>query len=267
MWGRGETTTLSWYQSHERRIWSVGSFLGVFVVWELASVAGAISMDFLTSPSAIFLAGVHAVGESEFWGDVGVSTLEFTAGYIAAVVLGIPFGLAIGWYRRVAYAFEPMLNFLYATPRIALLPLIVLMLGIAVASKIAVVFLGAWVTILLNTYLGVRTVEPRFTAVASAFGASQARLFTSVVFPSSIPFILAGMRLGIGRALIGVVVGEFFASSAGIGYMIKTASTNYQLDRMFFAIALLIVMGLAAVAAIQWLSRVIAPWRVDALAE
>jgi ABC-type nitrate/sulfonate/bicarbonate transport system permease component len=256
-----------WYRAHERRVWSTTSFVGVFLLWELASALGLVSRQFLSSPSAIIGAGAAELQQPRFWLDLRTSVFEFVSGYGVAVVLGVPIGLALGWYRRLSYYFEPLLNFLYATPRVALLPLIVLWFGIGIWSKVAVVFLGAFVTILLNTFFGVRTVDARFTTVARTFGAGQVKTFRSVVFPSSLPFILAGMRLGIGRALIGVVVGELYGASEGLGFMIKIASNNFQIDRMLFAVIVLIGFGLLTVAIIRRLERRLAPWRVEPMAE
>jgi ABC-type nitrate/sulfonate/bicarbonate transport system permease component len=239
----------------------------VFVLWELASLAGLISRQFLSSPSAIVRAGIHEVQQIRFWLDVRTSVFEFITGYGFAVLLGVPLGLMLGWYRRVSYYFEPLLNFIYATPRVALLPLIVLWFGIGIYSKLVVVFLGAFVTILLNTFFGVRTVSDQHITVARTFGASQRHTFISVVFPSSLPFILAGMRLGIGRALIGVVVGELYAASEGLGFMIRIASNNFQIDRMLFAVFLLILLGLTTVEIIRRLERRLAPWRINVLAD
>jgi NitT/TauT family transport system permease protein len=211
----------------------------------------------------VFQAGVQEVQREQFWMNLRTSAFEFGVGYTLAVLFAVPLGLALGWYPRVSYTFEPLLNFLYATPRVALLPLIVLWLGIGIWSKVAIVFLGAFVTILLNTYVGVRTVNVSFVTVARSFGASELRTFMSVVFPSSIPFILAGMRLGVGRALIGIVVAELYSGNEGIGYMIRIASNNLQIDRMLFAVIILIVFGLTTTSAIAFIDRRFAPWRTQ----
>jgi len=236
-------------------------------VWEVAAALGITSRQFLSSPSGIARAGIIEMQLPRFWNDVRTTLVEFVTGYGLAALVGVPFGLMIGWYRRVSYYFEPLLNFLYATPRIALLPLIVLWLGIGIWSKIAVVFLGAFITILLNTFSGVRTVDQGHITVAESFGASDAQTFRSVVFPSSVPFILAGLRLGIGRALIGVVVGELYAANAGIGFMLTVASNNFQIDRMLFGVTILIILGILTVEAIRFLERRLAPWRSHVLTD
>jgi NitT/TauT family transport system permease protein len=136
-----------------------------------------------------------------------------------------------------------------------------LIFGLTIWSKVVIVFLGAFVTILINTYAGVRRVDPTFVAVAKTFGASDRRLFTSVVLPGSVPYILAGMRLGVGRALIGVVVAELYAATAGLGYMISVASNNLQVNRVLFATLILIVLGFASVEATRRLEQRFAAWR------
>jgi NitT/TauT family transport system permease protein len=139
----------------------------------------------------------------------------------------------------------------------------VLWLGLTVWSKVAVVFLGAFITILLNTFHGVRTVDPRLLSVARTFGASQGRIFTSVVLPGSVPFVLAGLRLGVGRALIGVVVGELYAASAGLGFMITVAGNNLQIDRVLFGAFLFIALGVLCVEGIRRIEGRFSKWRND----
>jgi NitT/TauT family transport system permease protein len=253
----------SWTAAHERFVIGALSVGSVFLLWELVVGLGFVRSTFLVAPSEVVAAGIQEVQTERFWNDVAVSLFEFVVGYVAAILLGIPLGIILGWYRRLSFLVEPILNFLYAVPRIALLPVIVLWLGLTVWSKIAVVFLGAWITILLNTYLGVRTVDPRLLAVARTYGASQRRIFTSVVLPGSVPFILAGLRLGAGRALIGVVVGELYAASAGLGFMITVASNNLQTDRVLFGTFLFIALGVVTVEGIRRVERRFAAWRND----
>lgn len=249
------------YRDHERAILGLLSFGGFFVAWEAAADLGIIPRFFFGSPSGVIVAAVNEVQLGRFWRDVGVSLLEFASGYVLAILLGVTIGITLGWYRRLGYIFEPVMNFFYATPRVALLPLIVLIFGLTIWSKIAVVFLGAFVTILLNTFHGVRRVDPKLLAVARTFGASDRRIFTSVVLPGSVPFILAGLRLGIGRALIGVVVAELYAASAGLGFMITVASNNLQVNRVLFATFVLIALGFVSVEATRRLERRYANWR------
>jgi NitT/TauT family transport system permease protein len=243
------------------------SFGGFFVIWQLVADFRLISARFFGSPLGILEAGLHEIQLPRFWNDVYVSSVEFLSGYLAAIVLGVALGVVLGWYKRIGFLFEPIVNFFYATPRVALLPLIVLALGLTIWSKIAVVFLGAFITILLNTYHGVRHVDPHLLNVGHTYGASDRRIFTSIVLPGSVPFILAGLRLGVGRALIGVVVAELYAASAGLGFMITIASNNLQVNRVYFATIVLIALGFLSVEVTRRLERRFAAWRQIAVGQ
>ncbi|HEY3522355.1 MAG TPA: ABC transporter permease, partial [Candidatus Limnocylindrales bacterium] len=235
--------------------------VGFLLFWEIGSRTGFVDTFFFSRPSSIVAAGINEVQLPRFWTDVEVSAFEFITGYALAVALGVPLGIIFGWYRRLSYMADPWLNLFNSLPRIALLPLLVLWLGLGVESKVAVVFLGAFFSLVIPTVQGVRTVDRRLLDVAQSFGASQRRIFTSVVAPSTVPFIATGLRLGLGRALIGVVVGELYAQTQGLGVMIFKASNNIQPDRMFFAIILLTATGIIGVEALRRVERWFDRWR------
>lgn len=251
--------------SHQRLLIGAASIGSVLIAWELASRGGYISELFYSRPTEVIAAAVHEVQVPRFWNDVWTSTLEFAVGFVLGVTFGVPMGIMMGMSRRISYAFAPIATFIYAIPRIALLPLVFLALGLTLWSKVAIVFIGAWTVILLNTFDGVRTVDPRLLTVARLFNASYLMVFRSVVLRGSVPFILAGVRLGIGRALIGVVVGELYGATAGLGFMITVASNNLQIDRVLFATSLFIVFGLLAVEAMRHIEQRLAPWRTETI--
>lgn len=250
-----------WYLTNERAILGALSFLGFFVFWEVGAAVGWVDLFFFSSPSRILLAAYREVQLPRLWYDFYISGTELVLGYVGAIILGVPLGILAGWYRRFNYFIDPWLNFMNALPRVALLPLIVLWLGISIWSKVAVVFLGAFFTIMINTLYGVRTVDRRLLDVATSFSASQGRVFTTVVLPGSVPFILAGLRLGIGRALIGVIVGELYSANAGIGYMITVAGHTLQTDRLLFGVILLTLMGVVGVELLRQVERRFQKWR------
>src|SRR5919197_1622482 len=252
---------IRWYLEHERTLLGLLSFGGFFVFWEVGATLGWVDLFFFSSPSRIAAAAVLEVQNPRLWNDFRVSGTELVFGYALAVVLGIPLGILAGWDRKFNYFIDPWLNFLNSLPRVALLPLIVLWVGIGIESKILVVFLGAFFAIVMNTLYGVRTVDKRLLDVAASFGASQARVFGTVVLPGSVPFILAGLRLGVGRALIGVIVGELFAANAGLGYMITVASHAMQTVRLLFGVLLLTFMGVLLVEVLRQVERRFQRWR------
>jgi NitT/TauT family transport system permease protein len=252
---------LRWYLEHERGVLGVLSFAGFFLLWELGSNLGVVDDFFFSSPSRIAVAGWLEVQNPRLWNDIQVSGTEFLLGYALAIVSGIPLGIVAGWYRKFNYFIDPWLNFMNSLPRVALLPLIVLWVGIGIWSKVLVVFLGAFFVIVINTLYGVRTVDKRLLDVAHSFRASQLRIFTTLVLPGSVPFVLAGLRLGVGRALIGVIVGELYSSNAGVGYMITIASHTLQTSRLLFGVLLLTFMGVFAVEVLRQVERRFQRWR------
>jgi len=246
---------------HERAVYGGLGVVAFLLFWEYGANAGFVDTFFFSKPSAIVIAGINEVQIPRFWNDIKVSAWEALFGYVVAVLLAVPLGIVFGWYRRLSYMADPWLNLINSLPRVALLPLIVLWVGIGIESKIAVVFLGAFFSVIIPTVQGVRTVDRRFLDVARSFGASQGRLFRTVVMPATVPFVVTGLRLGIGRALIGVVVGELYAQTEGLGVLITRASANLQPDRMFFGILIFTFAGIVSVEGLRRVERYFERWR------
>lgn len=214
-------------------------FIVVLVAWQVASNLGAINPLFFSSPVDVVRAGVAQIPTAMFWLDVRTTAYEFAAGYFIALALAVPFGLVTGWYRRLSYIFDPWLNAFNSLPRLALLPLIVLWVGLGTESKVVVAALGAFFPMAFNTFHGVRVIEPKLLRVAEVYRTSQARIFTTIVVPSTVPFIIAGARIGVGRAMAGVVVGEYFTAQSGIAYRMFQAGQTLQTGLVvFYAIVL-----------------------------
>jgi ABC-type nitrate/sulfonate/bicarbonate transport system permease component len=251
------------YRDNERLILGLFGAFGFLALWEWGGISGVIDDAFFSRPTRILAAGINEVQSDRFWGDLQASAFEFSAGYALAVVLGIPLGLAAGWFRRLQYALDPWLNFFNSLPRVALLPILVIMFGVfGPWSKIAVVFLGAFFSIVIPTVQGVRTVDKRFLDVAFSFRAGQWRLFSSVVAPATVPFIITGLRLGVARALIGVVTAELYTQTEGIGVLIRRATELRQGDRALFGILIFTTMGILLVEAVRRLENRYSKWRV-----
>jgi NitT/TauT family transport system permease protein len=225
------------------------------------AVRWRISPIFLSSPTAIVQTGIRLFASGDIWNDLRVSGLEFLLGFLLAIAVGIPMGLAAGWYRRFCFAIEPFLSALNATPRVALLPLIIIWAGIGIWSKVLIVFLGAVIPICINVMAGVRTTDARLLRVARSFQAGEGRLFRTIIFPSAIPFILTGLRLGVGRAMVGVVVGELYAATAGIGFMITVAGASFQTDKVFVGVVIIACAGVLMIEALGRLEARFETWR------
>ena len=250
------------YLNQEKKILGTIAVVLFLVVWELVgNVYQLINPMFMSAPSLIAKAGVELFRSGEIWNDLYVSGVEFAWGFALSVVVGIPFGIGIGWYKNMAYIFDPFINAMNATPRVALLPLIIIWLGIGILSKIGIIFIGAVFPLMINTRDGVKTTPITLVDAARSFGASQWQIFKSVVVPSTVPFVLTGLRLAVGRSLIGVFVGELYAATAGIGFMITVAGATFQTDKVFVGILIFIITGLVATDILDRIERRFDEWR------
>jgi ABC-type nitrate/sulfonate/bicarbonate transport system permease component len=229
------------------------------VFWEW----GARQMNpiFMAAPSAIAAAFVDMVSSGELLRALSSSLQALVAGYLLAAVVGIPLGLLMGRYRLVEYALDVFVNAFYAIPLVAFIPLIMLWVGLGLTAKITVVFLLAVFPILINTYIGVRNVSRELIEVSEAFCASEWEIFTKIVIHDTVPFIMAGLRLAIGRALIGMVVAEFFTALSGLGAIIVTSANFFRTDKLFVPILVLAVLGIGLTELVGWLERRVAPWK------
>jgi NitT/TauT family transport system permease protein len=248
---------------NERLVLGVAGIAVFSVLWEAAARAGLINVDFFASPVLIVEAGIAEVQKATFWHAVRISAWEFSVGFGLAIVLGIPVGLAAGWFTRLNYTLDPWLNFFNALPRVALLPVLVILFGLGIGSKISVVFLGAFFSIVIPTVQGVRTVDRRYIDVATSFRASKWRLFSSVVGLATVPFIVTGLRLGLARGLIGVVTGELYAATEGLGVVIRRAAEARDGARMLFAVLCFTAAGILGVELVRAVERRFQRWRPE----
>jgi NitT/TauT family transport system permease protein len=250
------------YLNHEKKILGSLSVALFLLIWELVgNVFQLINPMFMSAPSLIWNAAVQMFGSGEIYNDMWVSGIELFWGYFLSAAVAVPFGIAIGWYKRLAHVFDPFVNAMNATPRVALLPLVIIWLGIGVLSKIGIIFLGAVFPILINTRDGVKTTPVNLLTAAKSFGASEWMLFKTVVLPSTIPFILTGLRLGLGRAIVGVMVGELYAATAGIGFMITVAGATFQTDKVFVGVLIFALTGMIGTEMITRVERRFDKWR------
>lgn len=250
-----------WYRRNESKLIGGVSVVGFMVFWQLVAFVRIVPPLFMPGPFDVIEAFGELIKEGKIWNDILVSGQEVTIGYGLAIVVGIPLGLAMGWYRRFSYGMDPFVNFFYSTPRIALLPLFIIWFGIGINSKIAVIFLGAFFPIVINTLAGVRNLDPALLKVAHSFGASDMHLFRTIALPGAVPFILTGLRLGVGHAMVGVVVGELVAARAGVGLMIAVAGSTFQTAKVFAGVVIIAGAGMALTYSISRLENRFERWR------
>lgn len=277
-WTSFAAAPMRYYRTHERGVLGAAAVLVFLIAWEgFARGWWAVLLQPLFGPQAarlalkpIFISAPTRIAQSAFrmffvsgqiWIDIGWSGLEFVLGLALALVIGIPLGLAAGWYRRLSYAIEPFLAAFNATPQVAFLPLLILWVGTGLASRVLIIVLLAVLPIAINGLAAVRTVDARLVRVARSFCASEWVLFRSIVLPSAVPFLLAGARLAVGRGMIGIVVGEIFGSAAGIGMMINQAGSRFETDRVFVGVVVIAAAGIALVEFIRWIEHRVEAWR------
>jgi ABC-type nitrate/sulfonate/bicarbonate transport system permease component len=248
-------------KNREKWVLGAGTVILFFVVWEVVSKAKLVNPLFLSSPSQILKEGYSLFSRGELTEHIKVSTYEFLLGYVLSAVIGIPLGMIAGWYKRINYMLSPFLSALYSTPMVALLPLIILWVGIGIWSKVLIIFLGAFFPIMINTMSGVQMIDHKLLEAAHSFGADDRRLFKTIIFPSSVPFIITGLRLGVARGLVSIIVGELYAANAGIGYFIILAGTSFQTTKVFVGVLLFALSGVLLVALLSRLERRFERWR------
>lgn len=251
-------------RSTDRRERLVLGALGVvilFVAWQLASDWGLLNPTIGSSPKLIAQAFVAEWQSGDLLADLRVSMGEFAAGFLLALVFGVALGIAMGMSRILEYAVDPFIWFLYSSPLIALYPVIVVWLGFGTTTVIAVSFLLTVVSVVVNTLAGVRSVEPMLIRAVRAFGGGRRAIITKVILPASVPLIAAGARIGLGRALLGVVLGEMFSSNAGLGFRISYYAGRLRTADVFVALLLLIAIGLATDKIFKQIEARLQRWR------
>ncbi|WP_429810482.1 ABC transporter permease [Ensifer sp. B1-9] len=258
---RWESTVYGFLVRHENALLGAAATIVALLVWEASVLFGLVNPLFTSSPSRIIVTGYAMFADGSIYPHLAISGLELAVGYGLAIIVGVPLGVILGWYRRLEAAFDPIISALYATPRIALLPLIMIWFGIGLGSKFAIIFLSAVFPILINTISGVQTVERDYVKVAKSFGANDRQLFVTVAVPAAVPFLLTGLRLGLGHALIGIVVGEMYAAQAGVGYLISMAGATFQTDRVMFGIILIATTGVILTNILRMVERRFDRWR------
>jgi ABC-type nitrate/sulfonate/bicarbonate transport system permease component len=250
------------YLNQEKKILGSISVALFLVLWELVgNTLQLINPMFMSAPSLIWKAAAQLFGSGEIWNDLRVSGTELAGGYLLAAFFAVPFGIMTGWYKRMSAIFDPFINAMNATPRVALLPLVIIWLGIGILSKVGIIFLGAVFPILINSRDGVKTTPLSLLNAARSFGASEWMIFKTVVLPSTVPFILTGLRLGVGRAIVGVMVGELYAATAGIGFMITVAGATFQTDKVFVGVLIFALTGMISMELLTRVERRFDKWR------
>jgi ABC-type nitrate/sulfonate/bicarbonate transport system permease component len=257
--GRGRRSRRRPMSPARRWTLRIASVAAILIAWQV--YGGSINPILLSDPSAVAVAFVDMVRDGSLGHALASSLQVLGLGFLFGAVAGVVIGLAAGRSETVAALIDLPVNALYAVPAVALVPVIVLWFGFAVTTKTVVVFLFVVFPVLINTTRGVREVDPELVEVARSFCSSERRMWFDLILPSALPFIVTGLRLAIGRALIGVIVAEYYTSLSGLGDLITTNASNFQTARMFVPIVVIALLGVIFTALLELAERSLVQWR------
>jgi ABC-type nitrate/sulfonate/bicarbonate transport system permease component len=252
---------IEWYRRRERSLLGIAGVLLFLVGWQVFAVNGIVNERFISYPSQIAHEMVAYFSTGTGWQDCYASGKEFLIGFVLSVIIGISLGILMGWYTRLDAMLDPIVGFLYNSPRIALAPLLVIWLGLGAASKIGIVVLTAVFPLIISARAAVVGADTALLSMARSFGARDRRLMLSIVLPGSLPAISAGMRIAIGQGLLGVILAEFIASNVGLGYTINEAASSLNTALLFDAVVIIAFAGGVLTAIFRRIERHFDRWR------
>lgn len=248
------------YRLHEKKFDACVSVIVGLAIWTIVDSILINNPLVLVGPLRIAQAFMRLLSRGELMRHVYATFVEFMLGYFVGVVIGIGLGVLMALSRAVKEVLNPWVTILYNAPLILLAPLFITALGVGIASKIVIVFIGAVFPVLFNTYAGITTVDSRLVEAVRAFGGTRRQIFFKAIVPSALPLVMTGLRLSVGRAIIGAIVSEFFGSRAGIGFLITEASEAFRTAEAFVGVVLLAVGGYVTFEILKYAERKIAPW-------
>jgi NitT/TauT family transport system permease protein len=256
--GRPLDGTLQWLKAHPNAI-RAAAVVVFFLYWEWA--ARDMSPLFMTYPSAIFKAAWAITANGELPRAFVASLWPFSIGLFISIVGGIALGVLIAQFWLLEYILDPFLNALYAIPRIALVPLIILWAGLETTGKVTILVSIAIFPVIVNTYSGIKDVRGSLLEIGKAYGATDRQIFMKIILPASVPYIMAGVRLAVGLAIIGMIVAEFFTAINGLGGLIINYANSFATAKLFVPIIVIGLLGVGLTELVMWLERRLSRWR------
>ncbi len=251
---------IRWTERYFRLLWGVAGISSFLIIWQLGVVSGLLDRLFVSTPIDVLITAVRLLPSRDF--DVHlVSTAQcLFLGLFIALLGGIVIGLPLGWFPTLNAMFEPVIAGIYGVPYIAFLPVIIMWTGIGVTSRIIIVVWSAVFPVMINAIQGAREVDDDYLRVGRSFSATNLQMFFTIALPSAIPYILAGLRTSIGRAIVGTVVAEFFMSSRGLGYFINLKANSLEMAPAFVAVVVLALFGIGMVSLVTYLENRFCSW-------
>lgn len=251
---------IQWWKQHPNliRVISVAVF---FVWWEYAG--RGMNPLFMSYPSAIFSAAWDMTVSGELPSALLQSLVPFLIGLAISIVGGIALGIVLGQFWLIEYILDPFLNALYVVPRVALIPLVILWAGLETTGKVVIIILVAIFPVIVNTYSGIKDVRGSLLEIGRAYGATDTQIFTMIILPAAVPYIMAGIRLAVGLAIIGIIVSEFFTAITGLGGIIVLYANNFATAKLFVPIIVTGLLGIALSQLVALLERYLSSWRIS----
>jgi NitT/TauT family transport system permease protein len=240
------------------------SILAGLILWEILTRLLLENELLIPPPSSVIRSFWKLFVSGQLNKHFGATLLEFAYGFTTACVFGVVIGYFMGMYKWFDEIMDPWIATLYSIPIITVVPLIIIWCGIGMLSKVIVVFKITAVAIILNTAAGIKNLDPVWLELAKSLRLSAWETTYKIRFPGALPYIITGMRLGVGRALLGVVVAELMAANAGLGYLLRDSSETWDSPKLFVTVALLAAIGLVSFNLIKRFEQWIAPWRQGA---
>jgi ABC-type nitrate/sulfonate/bicarbonate transport system permease component len=247
-------------QRHERLMY-VASPLALLVLWEALARLGLIDVRFFPAPSEVLVTFVHLLLNGELPRQTWITLVRTVIGFAIGGAAGVLLGIAMGLARPVQVVVQPVVDALYPIPKIAIMPLFLLIFGIGDTSKVAIVAVGVFFLMLYNTLAGVLGIARIYLDVGQVFGARGWRLFATVALPGALPLIMTGVKVSVGMALVLIIAAEFVGSDSGLGYMIWNAWQIFSVNQMYVGLLTVSLIGYLSSLAIGEIERVVLPWR------
>jgi NitT/TauT family transport system permease protein len=242
------------------RVAAVLAPLGLLVLWEIATQAGLLNVQFFPAPSTVAQEFARLVGSGQLLETTMISMGRLSAGFVIGAVPGVIIGIIMGLNRWVRTIAEPLIAATYPIPKTAIFPLLLIIFGLGESSKIAVVAIGVFFPVVVNTAAGVMGIHQIHHDVGKNFKASRLQVFRTIAIPGATPLIIAGMKLGVGMALMLIVVAEMLGGTSGLGFMIWNSWSTFRVETMYVALILISVLGVAMTFLLTEIERLLTPW-------
>jgi ABC-type nitrate/sulfonate/bicarbonate transport system permease component len=243
------------------RLLAVLSPIALLALWELLSRAGILDDRFFPPPSEIASTFVDLARSGELWSNTWISVRRVLLGLLMGAIPALVIGLAMGLYRPVRAALDPIVAATYPIPKSAIVPLLLLIFGLGEMSKIVMVAIGAFFPVVMNTAAGVREIPPIYRDVGQNFGASRWQTFRTIALPGALPLIMTGLKLAVGLGLILIVIAEMIGAKSGLGFMIWNAWQIFAVPTMYVGLITISILGVLFTLALTELERLVIPWR------